>query len=158
MGLGKVLVGLFSGAEKPHVATIEKTEDGQNVQVQRITQDWDELALDASPNALDSVNTPGSESDDISCKGKSTILVKTEYSDYDVTAPFLIVLKDGNSRRIYSVKVTPANTGEQDDIQETGYYHGEGIIMPTYGADSYRVILADTPSNGGSTSNWGDAV
>ncbi|MFQ5647319.1 MAG: hypothetical protein ACE5GM_10345, partial [bacterium] len=78
----------------------------------------------------------------------------------NVTAPFWIVLKDSNAAvgRIYSVKVTPANTGEQDDIRETGYFHGEGVILPVYGAASFRVVLAAAPSNSGSVSVWAKAV
>lgn len=140
------------------VDTIEKIEGVNSVEVQTFALNWDALALDASPNALDSVNTPGSESVDIDCEGLSTIMLKMEYSANDVTAPFWIVLKDGNSRRIYSVKITPANTGEQDDIQETGYYHGEGITLPVYGAKNFRVVLADTPTNSGSVSVWAKAV
>jgi hypothetical protein len=114
----------------------------------------------ASPNALDSVNTPGSESDWLDCKGKSLIVVPVEYSAADVTAPFWIVLRDSNASlgRVYPVKVTPANTGQQNDIRETGYYHSEGIKMLTDGAEKYKVVLADTPTNGGSVSAWGDAV
>lgn len=143
------------------VSTIEKTEGADNIETQRLAQDWDKLDFGgATPNALNSVSTPGSESGDIDCLGLSTILLAIEYSASSVTAPFWIVLMDANGTvgRIYSIKVTPANTGEQDDIRETGYYHGEGVILPTYGATNFRVVLAEAPSNSGSVSVWAKAV
>lgn len=112
------------------------------------------------PNALNSASSAGSESGDLNCKGKSKIILKVEYSANNVTAPLWIALKDSNSDvgRVYSTKVTPANTGENDDIQETNYFHGEGITLYTNGATSYLVVLADTPTNSGSISVWGKAI
>ncbi len=154
-------VGIDTGTDA-QVATQEKTEGGQTIHVQRFAQDWDALDFGgAAPNALDSVNVAGSESGDILCEGKSLIQVTIEYSANDVTAPFWIVRKDHNGTvvgRQYPVKLTPANTGEQDDIRETGYFHGEGIDMDVGGAKNFRVVLADTPSNSGSVSVWAKAV
>jgi len=158
MSIGDAQITDGSGTR---VSTIEKTENSVARETQRVAQDWDILNFGGStPNALNSVNTSGTESGDISCLGLSTILLKIEYSANNVTAPFWIVLKDSNGDvgRIYSVKVTPANTGENDDIQETGYFHGEGIIIPVYGAANFRVVLAEAPSNSGSVSVWAKAV
>ena len=114
----------------------------------------------ATPNALNSVSSSGTESGDIDCRDKSHIILKVEYSANNVTAPLWVVLKDANADvgRMYSTKVTPANTGENDDIQESGYYHGEGVVLPVYGATNFRVVLAGTPTNSGSVSVWGKAI
>ncbi len=123
-----------------------------------VAERWKPLEWDATPNALDSVSIAGSESADIDCEGKTTVELKIEYSGVDVTAPLWVVFKDTNSRRRYTVKRTSANSGEQADIQETGYYHGEGLTVKVKGAKSFRVVLADTPSNSGAISVWAGAV
>lgn len=126
-----------------------------------INANWKKLNFGGStPNALDEQSAAGTESADFSCEDASLIVVKTEYSAADVTAPLWIILKDHNNDtgRIYSAKFTPTNTGENEDIQESGFFHGETKYFPTYRAKNYRIVLAEAPSNSGTVSVWSTAV
>ena len=116
----------------------------------------------ATPNALDEQSAQGVESPEIDCLGKSTIVLRSEYSANNVTAPLWIVLIDANvdPGRMYLRKETPGNTGEADEIQETSHFHGEAmsVDISKFGATKFRVVLADVPTNSGTISVWAKAV
>jgi hypothetical protein len=111
-----------------------------------------------APNALAAVCVPGRESEEINCEGLSIIVLRVEYSGKNVVAPLRIVLISTDGMRIPTAKVTPANTGDSNGTYETGFFHGEAVIVSTLRAKSFRVVLADKPSNNGSVSVWASAV
>lgn len=127
----------------------------------RSIADWKRLNFGgATPNALDEKSVAGTESIDLNCENASWIVLKIEYSAANVTAPLMVALKDHNSDvgRVYSTSFTPLNTGENDDIQETGFFHGESQYIPTTRSKSFRVVLHKAPSNSGTVSVWAKAV
>lgn len=143
------------------LGAIAKTLKSKTTKLLGVYQDWDSLDFGgATPNAINSSQTSGAESSDIDCEGKSTIILKIEYSANNVTAPIRIILKGANANvgRAYSEQITPANTTENDEILETGYYHGEAVVVPAYGAKTFVVVLVGTPTNSGYISVWGKGV
>ncbi len=113
-----------------------------------------------APNALDEKSVAGTESADILVNEGEIIVVKTEYSANNVTAELKVVLKDFNDDvgRLYSTKFTPVNTAENDDIQETGFFHGETKAFPAYRAKSFRIVLVSAPTNSGTVSVWATTI
>lgn len=119
---------------------------------------YDNLEWPSIPNGLDSDSVAGEESDTINCERFGTIAIKVEYSANNVTAPIWIVLLDKNGEALYSVPVTSGNTEKNNHVQESGYYSGEGMSVPTLGAKDFIFILKAEPTNSGLVSTWGIPV
>lgn len=137
------------------VKTLQKTVGSDTVEVLNYAQDWDLLDYGSSPtNDLNAVNTPGTESSDIDCLGKSLIRVWVIYSANNVTAPFCIFLKDASGNKIYSENITPSNKA----IAVTGGFQATMLEYSVGGATSFGIRLQGTPTNSGTVIARGDAV
>lgn len=119
---------------------------------------FDTLEWSSVPNGLDSDSVAGAESDSINCERFGTIAIKVEYSANNVTAPIWVVLLDKNGEAMYTIPVTSGNTGENNHIQESGYYSGEGMTVSTLGAKNLIFVLKDVPTNSGLVSTWAKPV
>jgi hypothetical protein len=82
-----------------------------------------------------------------------------ELSAANVTANFRVILLDWNDTvgRCWSWKEISLNTGDQTNIRETGYYHGEYIGFDIRGADKFKIVVTDI-SNSGSVSMWAAVI
>jgi hypothetical protein len=91
---------------------------------------------------------------EISCLGKSLIVIKSEASDSGGTAPVRIWTKDASGNWGPSDKITPANTGQQGgagsvpDSVETDYYHCTMVGLEVGGATAFKIELTEAPSAG----------
>lgn len=102
-------------------------------------------------NAEDTIYT---ESDEILCGFGVSILLRSEYSASDVLANLRISYLDESDNEMISEEVTPDNT----HIAVGANFQGGGIVVPTFGAFSFKVILTSTPSNGGTISVWSAVI
>jgi hypothetical protein len=83
-----------------------------------------------------------------------------ELSAANVTAKYRIIFKDGNASagRSYTRKMIFRNTGNDTDIRETGYFHGESEPANCKGAVAFKVLLTEAPSNSGFISLWAAVI
>ncbi|HZP46255.1 MAG TPA: hypothetical protein VFB15_11460 [Candidatus Binataceae bacterium] len=148
------------------IATINKTENGQAVNVQRTAIDTDQLsfgtegvptygALMAAPQPVGTLWTSAA----LSCLGDSKIVLKTEYSASQVIAALRVVLVDNGGVMTPMPLVEPQNTGYSGNVSYPGYFHGELATVPTNGASSYYVQIAPrTPAAAGNVMVWADSI
>jgi hypothetical protein len=141
------------------VGVLQKNEGAITVDIERVALDTDKLSFAALTNLTAApVGTPA-ESQAIACEGAGRIVVKVEYSNVNVLAALWVVLIDANGLRSYQPKMEPQNTGDQQGVTQTGYYHGEVFSVPTHGASSFAVrMAAGTPVNAGNITAWAAAV
>jgi len=144
------------------VANVGKTEKGVPVIVQKMALDSDQVNFGGGAgNALHKKSSAGDTSVEIDCEGKHLICLKTELSATNVTAVLRLMTKDFNATPLWSIspKVPVFNSGENADVRESGYYHGEGpIYFEVLGMKAFKVILVADPSNGGDISVWASAI
>jgi hypothetical protein len=114
----------------------------------------------AAPNVFDGVQAANTESDWIDCAGKYGIVLVPELSAANVTAKIRVIFKDGNAvpGRTYTRKMLLRNTGDNTEIRETGYYHGESEPLSPKGATAFKVLLTEAPTNGGFLSLWAAVI
>lgn len=114
----------------------------------------------STPNALNEESVAGAESADFSCRGASVIAIKTEYSRNDTQANLRLIYKDHNIDvgRIYLPIFTPANTKQNNDIQESGFFHGVTSFFRTQRCNTYKIQLVDSPIHTGTVSVWTAAI
>lgn len=116
----------------------------------------------ATPNGLNAVQIAGTESDNwLDCSGKYSVCIAPEFSASNVTAKIRVIFQDGNDitlGRMYSEEVPIKNTGKQDDIRTSGYYHGVAEVVFTFGAKKYKILLTEPPTNSGFLSVFSGAI
>lgn len=142
------------------VATLQKVEGSDTVELERVALDTDKLDWGGAAPEMDEVSTPGTQSAEIDCEAKSLIVLKTELSASDVMALLRIRFKDDNATANWSIseKILVSNSGDQNDIREAGFYHGELIYIRTHGAKAFKILLPKAPTNSGSISVWASAI
>jgi len=144
-------------ATGPNVGTIQKTETGgATVNLERIAVDTDQLNF-ADVFAAQLVDA-SQESAPIGCEGKSKIVVKVELSTNSVQAQIRVVLQDFVGLRLYTPVVTPANTGDNTNPTQAGYYHAELYSVDVLGAKQFTVQLIGINGMPGSASVWAAAI
>jgi hypothetical protein len=113
----------------------------------------------STPNLFDSVSVVGTISSAVPCANLTQVVLKNEYSASNVTAKFRVILLDKNSTvgRAWSWQEFSLNTGDQTNVMETGYYHGEMITFQVSGADKFQIYIAAI-TNSGSVSTWYSVV
>ncbi len=93
--------------------------------------------LDLNTTAALSAVSAAATSGKIPCGKLEAIVCHLTYSTNTDTGDFRILLIDKQGTVLSSVPVTPGNTA----LAEGARYKGEGIYMPTYGAEYYQVRL-----------------
>jgi hypothetical protein len=113
----------------------------------------------AIPNVFDSVAVEDTISNAINCAGYARAMCAIEFSAANVTAKFRVILLDWNDTLgvCWSWKEFSLNTGNQTDIREAGYYHGEYIGFDIRAADRFKIIVTDI-TNSGSVSMWASVI
>lgn len=134
-------------------------EDIKSYRIYRPYQDVLNLGGN-TPNALNGVQAAGTESAWIDCKYKYKICLAFELSASNVTAKIGIILGDGSTQtgRLYTRFIRVLNSGRQEGIRETNYYHGYGEHVWCDGAIQFKVLLAQAPTNGGFISVFAGAI
>jgi hypothetical protein len=140
------------------MATKSKLEPYHHYPVTRIF--LDSIDFGDTP-VLDAVQADGTESEWVSCEGKSIVGVSPEYSGSNVTASIRIVFKGRNTdaKRIYSDSIGVRNTGRtSDDISTPAWYHGRGEYAFTWGATAFKILLDSVPTNSGFITVFAGAI
>jgi len=146
-------VGVTEGTDKK-IGTLQKTEDGNAVHIERVAIDRDLASLGSA--ILTEVTSAGTESSAVDCKGKGTIVVKVTYNANDVEADFSICFLDASDNVIgYTDAVTIQNRGIQDGSRYLGQMF---VVENSVGASKFRVRMDSAPTNSGNATVYAFAV